>query len=87
MPTERRVRRTGKDEDGDIISLCDAGASWSPRRKADAIRDIESDTYRYYVEEESPRTYVRVVNEGGKKYLRTTADRTSRNNLDNLPNC
>lgn len=87
MATERRVRKTGKDKDGDIISLCNDGASWSPRRKADAIRDIESGLYRYYVEEESPRAYVSVVNEGGNKYLRTTADESSRNNLDNLPNC
>jgi hypothetical protein len=87
MATERRVRTTGKDHGGNITSLCHAGEWWSPRQKADAIRDIEGGNYRYYVEEQSPRTYVQVVTVAGRKHLRTTADRTSRNNLDNLPNC
>jgi hypothetical protein len=87
MATERRVRKTGKDKDGNIISLCNAGEHWSPRGKADAIRDIDSGNYKYYVEEQTPRAYVRVVREGAKVYLRTTADKTSKNNLDNLPNC
>ena len=84
---ERRVRKTGKDRDGDIISLCNDGAWWSPRRKADAISGIESYGYAYYVVEETPKTYVKVVNVGGRKHLRTTADKFSKNNLDNLPDC
>lgn len=87
MAIERRVRKSGKDADGDITSLCNSGEWWSPRRKADAIDDIEDDNYRYYVEEQTPRTYVKVREVAGKKHLRTTADSTSRNNLDNLPDC
>lgn len=87
MATERRVRKSGKDRDGDITSLCNHGEWWSPRSKAEAIRDIDNDTYRYYVEEQTPRAYVKVVEVGSKKHLRTTADSTSKNNLDKLPDC
>jgi hypothetical protein len=87
MVTERRVRKSGKDRDGDITALCNDGQWWSPRSKTDAIRDIEGASYRYYVQEQTPRTYVQVVTVGGMKHLRTTADRTSKNNLDNLANC
>lgn len=87
MATERRVRKTGKNREGDITSLCSDGEWWSPRTMSDSIRDIENDAYRYYVEQEAPRVYVKVVSEGGKKYLRTTSDKSSKNNLDNLPDC
>ena len=41
--TERRVRRTGNDTQvqGDITALRNAGETWSPRPKPDAINDIE----------------------------------------------
>ncbi|MAB00456.1 MAG: hypothetical protein CMN86_19485 [Stappia sp.] len=84
---DRRVTASGKDDDGDITKLCNSSEYWSPRPKADAIRDIENKTHSYYVDQTGHRTDVHVVNEGGKKYLRTTADKTSKNNLDNLPNC
>ena len=87
MATERRVRKTGKDKDGDITSLCNTAESWSPRSRAKAIEDIEGGSIKYYVEEQTPRTYVQVKVRNGKKYLQTTADTTSKNNLDNLPDC
>lgn len=84
---DRRVTRTDKDQDGDIIRLCNPGQSWSPVKKADAISEIESGRHTYYVEEVAPRVNVRVVNAGVSKHLRTTADKTSKNNLDNLQKC
>lgn len=51
------------------------------------IRDIESGSYKYYVEEETPRSWVRVIERGGAKHLQTTADRHSKNNLDNVLDC
>jgi Protein of unknown function (DUF3892) len=84
---DRRVTKSGKDKDGDITRLCNAGQSWSPRSKADAIDDIEDDRHSYYTQEESYRSEVRVVDGANGKYLRTDADSTSRNNLDNLPDC
>lgn len=84
---ERAVRKTGKDSDGDITALFDSGQSWSPRRKVDAIRDIESGTHSYYVPWPSGRREIHVVNGPNGKYLRTDRDRTSKNNLDDLPDC
>ncbi len=46
---EREVTRTRKDKDGDITALCNPGNYWSPKSKSDAIQDIESGNYNYYV--------------------------------------
>ena len=85
--SDRSVRNTGKDSDGDITKLCDPGAAWSPRLKADAIRDIEGGIHTYHVPWTSGRTEIRVVNGPTGKYLRTDHDNTNRNNLDDLPDC
>lgn len=85
---ERKVSRTKKDKDGDILGLCNSGDYWSPRSKADAIKDIESGSYSYYVLwSDGMKTQIRVVNGSTGKYLRTDRDSTSRNNLDDLPDC
>ena len=85
---DRAVVKTGKDQDGDITKLCNSGQAWSPRSKADAISDIENNVHTYYVPWKSGRTEIRVVNDRVKgKYLRTDRDDTSKNNLDDLPNC
>lgn len=81
---DRRVRQTGKDTDGDITSLCHTGEWWSPRSKADAVSDIRTGTHSYYVNEAGHRSDVHVTSDG---HLRTYADATSKNNLDNLPDC
>lgn len=84
---ERLITRTKKDQDGDITALCNTGQVWSPRVKLLAINDIESNAYKYYTLDGSKRTYVKVVNGPNGKYLRTDSDNTSRNNLDDLPDC
>jgi hypothetical protein len=81
------VPRAAEDDDGDIIALCNPDASWSPRFKASAISDIENDRHAYYVKSGETETDVHVVDGPTGKYLRTTADSTSDNNLDNLPDC
>ena len=55
--------------------------------KLQAIADINRDPYSYFVEEVTPRVYVRVGHRLGVEYLTTYADGYSRNNLDNLPDC
>ena len=82
----RQVNATGKSN-GDITKLCKGSEFWSPRQKADAISDIESGTYRYYVAWPEKETEIRVVNGPTGKYLRTDRDNTTRNNLDDLPDC
>lgn len=84
---DRPVRKTRKNDEGDIMALCDDGASWSPRQKADAIQDIESGAHTYHVPWTDGRTEIRVVQGATGKYLRTDKDSTARNNLDDLPDC
>jgi hypothetical protein len=84
----RIVTRSRKDEDGDITALCNPGEYWSPRLKNDVISDIESELYEYYTQ--APGTdpaKVHVVEDGGRKYLRTSPDLSKHNNLDDLPDC
>ena len=84
---DRAVYKTGKDSQGNILSLCNDGAYWSPRRKSDAISDIESGLHTYHVPWQSGRTEIRVVQGPTGKYLRTDFDNTTRNNLDDLQDC
>ncbi len=84
---DRQVTRSGKNYQGDITSLCNPNELWSPRPKAAAITDIESGVHRYYVQWSEGITWIRVVNGPTGKYLRTDRDSTSRNNLDDLPDC
>lgn len=85
---DRAVYKTGKDKDGDITKLCNGGESWSPRRKAEAIADIEGGLHRYYVPwPDGKSTWISVVQGPTGKYLRTDKDSTTRNNLDDLPDC
>ena len=85
---DRAVYASGKNSDGDITKLCNSGQPWSPRSKADAIRDIDNGTHRYYVPwNDGKSTWIHVVNGPHGKYLRTDHDSTTRNNLDDLPDC
>ncbi len=84
---DRRVKKSRKDGNGNITALCNAGEHWSPRPKSEAISDIESGSHTYYVEEAGYRSTVKVFQRNGLKYLRTDADGTSKNNLDNLQDC
>ena len=58
---DRRVTKTGKDDDGDITKLCNPNADWSPRYKSSAIADIESETHTYYVRDGGGRSDIHVV--------------------------
>lgn len=86
--TDRPVVQSRKNRDGDILALCNPQEYWSPRLKHDAINDIESGIHRYYVPwRDGKTTWIRVVNGPNGKYLRTDRDETTRNNLDDLPDC
>lgn len=85
---DRQVTQSRKDSDGDITALCNPDSYWSPRLKRDAINDIESRLHTYFVLwPGSQRTEIHVVDGPTGKYLRTDRDSTSRNNLDDLPDC
>jgi hypothetical protein len=78
---DRRIRTVKRDRKGNIVALCNAEAAWSPRRKADIIRDILDNKKSYYVQEQERRSYVRVV-DGDK--LQTTPDESHANFLGKL---
>ena len=81
----RQVTKTGKDSSGDITSLC---GSWGSQSKSDAIRDIESGTHRYYTHASNgTEANVIVVRGDSGKYLRTDPDKTTADNLADLPDC
>ena len=84
---DRRVTQSGKNNEGDITALCNPTQFWSPRPKLSAISDIENAIHVYYVDRAGYRSNVQVIADPDGKYLRTTADRTSANNLANLPDC
>lgn len=91
----RKVTKTGKDRDGDITSLCNPGEWWSPRKKADAIKDIRdagkpySENSPYYTMVDGKSVAVVVIEDDKIKgdYLRTDRDKTTKNNLAELPDC
>ena len=83
----RQVKATGKNSDGDITALCNSGETWSPRSKAGAIADIEGALHTYHVGSGSSQTAIEVVNGATGKCLRTVADGSTGNNLDELPDC
>lgn len=75
-----------KDTDDEIIGLC--GAGWSDTADV-VIRNIESGSLNYYVMVDGSRADVKVVPATlyQRTHLRTTADTTTKNNLDYLPMC
>ncbi len=82
---QRRVKRTGKDRDGDITSLC---GDWGSVAKATAIREIEGRSHTYYVQDSFyRRAEVQVVNGPTAKYLRTDPNSYCSDNLDSLSDC
>jgi hypothetical protein len=85
----RQVTRTRKNSDGDITHLCGAGdARWEPVPVDQASGQIKTGAVVYFTSSNGQDAFVRVVDAGGgRKYLRSQADPTAANNLDNLPDC
>lgn len=83
----KRVTRTEKDGDGDIMALCGA---WGRTPKVTAIREIDAQSQPspYYVQDDySRRADVLVVDGPTGKYLRSDPNSSCTDNLDNLPDC
>lgn len=71
---------------GEVIThLCNGDAHWSPVSVGQAIAEIESGTIQYYTQEQDRLAIVHVVHDRrAGSYLRSGADATGRNNIDNL---
>lgn len=83
---DRRVKRSGKDRNGDITSLC---GDWGSVSKATAIAEIEPPaTNTYFVQDVyGRRADVHVVRGATGKYLRTDPNSSCSDNLDTIPDC
>lgn len=81
-PSRRReIKCVSKDRNGNIIAIA---GDWGIITVEEAIREINSGTYEYYVNGGIKDVSVHVVS---GRYLRTDPDETSVNNLDSLPEC
>jgi uncharacterized protein DUF3892 len=80
----REVTHVSRNEDGTIRALGNPKARWSPRKKEDAIRDIDRHIHSYYVKRGIDTVDIGVVHPGGK-YLRTVPDPSVTDNLESLP--
>lgn len=90
----KKITKTKKASDKDILALCNPGQFWSPVSKEEAIREIErsgkpySVNSPYYTEANGYRASIVVMEDRLRgKYLRTDPDKTSKNNLEALPDC
>lgn len=84
---ERQITNTKKDSSGNIVSFCNLAEWWSPRSAKEIQYDIEEDMYLYFVRVDGQKVEIKVINDLAKKYLRTDPDKTTKNNLDDLPDC
>jgi hypothetical protein len=89
--TRRRLHgrpKSYQDRQGQLgghTSLC---GSWGSQSKSLTILDIELGTHRYYTHASNgTEADVEVVNGATGKYLRTDPDKTTADNLADLPDC
>ncbi len=82
---ERRITHTYKDQSGAITHVSNPGEWWSPQTVALTCSHIWSRDVSYYVDAAGWRAQVDAVRGPSGPYLRTYADETSMNNLENLP--
>jgi hypothetical protein len=84
----REVTAVRQDAQRAITHLCHDGARWSPVSVDQAIEEIQSRAIQYFTTWDDKIALVKVVNDGhGGVYLRSVANGTTTDNLDNLPPC
>lgn len=81
---DRIVTNTYLKKNGNTLFLVNKNENWSPRHVNDVIIDLENNLHNYYINDLN--TPIGIVNEGGKKFLRTFRDDNFGNNLDNINN-
>lgn len=81
--SDARIKNVEKDRDGDITHVGVSGDwKWTV---APVVTSIESGTNTFYVMCPQRADVIVSSTHGGRKFLKTTADTTTKNNLDNLP--
>jgi hypothetical protein len=77
------IENVRKDRDGDITNAGVKGQwDWTVTQ---IVSSIESRTNTFYVNCPQRADVFVVQTPAGRKFLKTTADTTTKNNLDNLP--
>lgn len=85
---DRQVTTTGKGSHGEITSLGFRGAPWSPRCKADVIRDIQQGSHSYHVIwENRERSEISVIHSLAGECLQTERRSSIGNGLVLLADC
>lgn len=80
---DSQISNVRKDRQGDITDVGVKGRwAWPV---AQVVASIESRSNTFYVMCPQRAEVVVAKTPAGRKYLKTTADTTTRNNLDNLP--
>lgn len=79
----KQVTHVRKDLNGDITAIGQKYVWEHPLQSA--IANIEAGRESYFVLVNGIRATVIVASNGYRKYLKTTADTTTKNNLDSLP--
>lgn len=84
---ERKVTKSRKDSNRNITAICNPGEWWSPKTSIEVIKEIEEKLYSYHVILSGEKVDIKVIRGETGKYLRTDPDKTTKNNLDELPDC
>ncbi len=82
---DRIVTHAMRDGDGVVRAIGNPDSDWFQRRTQWAITDIAAGRHMYYVASGDVHRRIWVVNGPTGPYLRTSADSTEVNNLDELP--
>lgn len=80
---DAEIKNVRKDNDGDITDVGVSGQWEWPVAKV--IASIENRTNTFFVNCPQRANVVVDKTTAGRKFLKTTADTTTKNNLDNLP--
>lgn len=81
--SDAQIKNVEKDRDGDITHVGVSGRwKWTV---SETVASIESRSNTFYVMCPQRADVVVRSKAGGRKYLKTTADTTTKNNLDSLP--
>lgn len=81
--SDAQIKNVRKDRDGDITHV-GAKNSWD-WTVAEVVASIEAKTNTFYVNCPQRADVYVAKTAAGRKFLKTTADTTTKNNLDELP--
>lgn len=82
---ERRVTRVRRDEDGELVALCNPEKQWSPVYRDTVVRHLSIGLFEYFVDEAGYISYVKIDETADGEELFTTHAPESANHLENIP--